>query len=511
MKISRKKSSFFTLVFASFPLFGNAADIDINDIRAEYLYQTGSFNINAGVLSPLGAVSQPANVLSAFLFAKDCLGPSSLSANATSIVFSEQFGMPTSPIKAGAYIVDCKNVGVAFDAGGIELNMVNSYISDASYGLYFDNVEFSEFTFAAGHVKNSSSAKSINGIVLNDCKIGSGEVFEIESAAATIELNYAGYKSATGLSYTASAGSHANTFKINGELTVNIGGTVEKSATAIGVHTSSKRFEAGFLRVNFLDDRILDENRIAVHMSNKGANEFVTTVPKLVIDGKESPDYAKAYFGSAINGSIVSEGDLTISGSIRMGTYDEEFLHNNRIITKDIHGVEGGGRLVFSDVYFSVENKTGLEAKEVFFSGANIIFENEKSQISFSDTETVTISEDTKFYIRISEDFSFAEREMHMIDFNGAKVNFVSELMDSLTDEAPAGGTSGYDKYIGLLNAEGKDVTEELKNKYGIQIDFNLETGSIKFTSNVPEPAEYAAAFGAFALFGVLVSRKPRK
>ncbi len=509
MKIDKKKSLFFSLLFASFPFLGHAEDIDINGVWAEHFHQTGSFNINAGVFTPLSAVSQPADALSAFLFAKDCLGPSSLSANATSIVFSEQFGMPTSPIKAGAYIVDCKNVGIAFDAGGIELNMLNSSISDASYGLYFDNVDFSEFSFAAGYVKNSSSAKSINGIILNDCKIGSGDVFEFNSAGGTIDLNYAGYKSATGLSYTGkSAGSHANTFKINGVLTINIGGTIEKSATAVGVHTSSKRFEAGFLRVNFLDDRILDENRIAVHMSNKGANEFVTTVPKLVIDGKESPDYARAYFASAINGSIVSEGDLTISGSIRIGAYDEEFLHNNRIITRDIHGTAEAGNLAFSDIYLSVENKTELVAKNVSFSGANIIFENEKSMLSFVGTETITISEDTKFYIRINDDFNFSE--MYLIDFNGADVNFVAAVLETVTGSASDDGALGYEKYIGLLNSNGEDKTEEFKNKYGIQFDFNPESG-FKLTSSVPEPAEYAAIFGVLALLCILSGRNRKR
>lgn len=194
---------------------------------------------------------------------------------------------------------------------------------------------------------------------------------------------------------------------------------------------------------------------------------------------------------TTLNGSILSEGDLTITGGFGFAVEADSAIMKNNIIK-----VSGGkGMLKFDNAQFFFKNQVDIEAAKVDIKNSIFVFENAGNGgfINFGNA-VVTIDGNTEFYVRKGSTLEVGDNL-----FSGSNITF--------TDETVVGAAAF------LEDATAGSITVKVIDENGAAtgIEYAMDaTGNI-LSVTVPEPSTYAAIFGALALgLAVWQRRKAR-
>lgn len=383
---------------------------------------------------------------------------------------------------------------------------VNTGANSEASVVYFKGATFSDttvyhgnFQFGGSHLVNNATAHNLYGVYLDDCKV-SAESFQLGGHKNHYGLVAIGYDNNTSsvintLSYTNAVGIKLN-LTPNASNAINIantkviiGGSTVSGATAYGVETASNLNFTGHNQISVGNKNGLANQRYAVYFTSTGAStmtaDSISKEQMAVIDPNKD-------IITTLNGSILSEGDLTITGGFGFAVEADSAIMKNNIIK-----VSGGkGMLKFDKAQFFFKNRVVIEAAKVDIKNSIFVFENAGGNggfINFGNAE-VTIDGSTEFYVREGSTLKVGENL-----FSGSNITF--------TDETVVGAAAFLeDATAGSITVK---VIDENGDATGIEYAMDA-TGNI-LSVTVPEPSTYAAIFGALALgLAVRQRRKAR-
>lgn len=384
------------------------------------------------------------------------------------------------------------------------LETVHTNANASAAVAYFDGATFSDttafhgnFLFGGSHLVNNATADNLYGVYLNDCKV-SAPNFQLGGHAKHYGLVAIGYDNKTGslktMSYKNAVGIKLN-LTPNASNAINIANTKvligESSvsgATAYGVETASSLKFTGHNQISVGNKNGVANQRYAVYFTSTGAStmtaDSISKEKMAVIDPNKD-------IITTLNGSILSEGDLTITGGFGFAVEADSAIMKNNIIK-----VSGGkGMLKFDKAQFFFKNQVDIEAAKVDIKNSIFVFENAGNGgfINFGNA-VVTIDGNTEFYVRKGSTLEVGGNL-----FSGSNITF--------TDETVVGAAAFLeDATAGSITVK---VIDENGDATGIEYAMDA-TGNI-LSVTVPEPSTYAAIFGALALgLAVRQRRKAR-
>ncbi len=335
---------------------------------------------------------------------------------------------------------------------------------------------------------NNATADNLYGVHLNDCKV-SAPNFQLGGHDKHYGLVAIGYDNATGnlktMSYKNAVGIKLN-LTPNASNAINIANTKViigessySTATAYGVETSSNLSFTGHNQISVGNKNGVANQRYAVYFTSTGASTMSA-------DPISKKDMAKIDPNkdiiTTLNGSIKSNGNLTITGGFGFAVEaDSAIMDNNRIELLNADSL-----LTFDNAQFFFKNEIEISAAKVDIINSIFVFENAGNGglINFGDA-IVTIDSDTEFYVRKGtslevNDFLFMGDH---ITVGGNQTETIAGSFAEDTDNAGNITIKVIDEYGNIVEGE-----EYIMNSSGV------------ITSAVPEPATYAAMLGSLVL-----------